>query len=311
MELDIAALIQPTPIDQVVAACRRGELYHHVLASEQSNQLRPLLPVDAESACGWLAEPDAQIRAIERVDGTPRNELLVSPAADVLLRRYREGASLLTEHSPVLVRNFSHLEASIASAFGIPVEVIRTKLSLSQSGAGFPMHFDRSDSIQIQVDGTKRWRCAPNAEVRAPLHGHTAGALVPQMLRSYTVGDLPDHPADSEVTVLAQGELLFVPRGYWHGTEAGEPSMSLAIRIGAPSWLHFLPASLRMLVIGDWRWREPAFGAWRAGTGRAGAVRHLAVLLTESLSGLGLDAEVLVARFSVDEYLELRSGGAM
>lgn len=33
MEFDFAALIQPTPIDQVVAACRLSELYHHVLVA--------------------------------------------------------------------------------------------------------------------------------------------------------------------------------------------------------------------------------------------------------------------------------------
>jgi hypothetical protein len=64
-----------------------------------------------------------------------------------------------------------------------------------------------------------------------------------------------------ETAEMKPGTVLFLPRGTWHYTEAGEPSLSLSITISPPTLLDCAMEQLRWLLLQDSAWREPLYGA--------------------------------------------------
>ncbi|RFU40213.1 hypothetical protein DZF91_18210 [Actinomadura logoneensis] len=80
---------------------------------------------------------------------------------------------------------------------------------------GFGVHWDDHDVIVLQISGAKRWR----------IYGPTRPA---PMYRDVTFEDqAPSEPID-EFTLRA-GDVLHVPRGWWHAAaaSAGKPSLHL------------------------------------------------------------------------------------
>ncbi len=64
-----------------------------------------------------------------------------------------------------------------------------------------------------------------------------------------------------ETAEMKPGTVLFLPRGTWHYTEAGEPSLSLSITISPPTLLDCAMEQIRWLLLQDSAWREPLYGA--------------------------------------------------
>jgi ribosomal protein L16 Arg81 hydroxylase len=189
------------------------------------------------------------------------------------------GFTIMVDDLPATIPALYELKQAAATDLGIPARSVDVKLSISPEGAGFPMHFDRHDSIQFQISGAKNWMLAPNRALRFPLHGCTLGMSVPKELRAYYPAGQPQPPSKRECIELSPGMILFVPRGYWHSTIAGEMSVSVVIRLAPPPWIQFLPTRYERRLSRDWRWREPSFWAWGSGTKTAAARRRMADLL--------------------------------
>ncbi|MGW0393041.1 JmjC domain-containing protein [Streptomyces sp. NPDC003042] len=107
---------------------------------------------------------------------------------------------------------------------------------------GFGAHHDPYHAWLTQVSGSKSWR------LWAPDH------------------DPAKDPADLEV-VLAEGDVLWIPRGWWHsGSSGSEPSLHLTFTV----WATKLDAVLRALLAEVLRdpglARELPPGAFRDGT---------------------------------------------
>jgi hypothetical protein len=60
---------------------------------------------------------------------------------------------------------------------------------------------------------------------------------------------------------MRPGSVLFLPRGYWHFTTAGEDSLSISIAVDTPPALRCLLDQLKCLLLQDPRWRRPLGGA--------------------------------------------------
>ncbi|HVW41876.1 MAG TPA: cupin domain-containing protein [Amycolatopsis sp.] len=81
---------------------------------------------------------------------------------------------------------------------------------------GFDVHWDDHDALIVQVSGRKRWR----------MHGVTRPAPLQRDV------ELPRRPDGEPVDdfVLADGDVLYLPRGQWHDVSAiGEESLHLTI----------------------------------------------------------------------------------
>lgn len=83
---------------------------------------------------------------------------------------------------------------------------------------GFGVHWDDHDVIVIQVDGLKRWK----------LYGPTRTAPM------YKDIEEPEPPPSEPLVelVLRPGDLLYLPRGWWHSVSASEGVHSLHLTFG-------------------------------------------------------------------------------
>lgn len=134
-----------------------------------------------------------------------------------LAARLREGASLVLDaadelHPPV-GRAAAELEQWLRT--GVQVNLYASWTARE----GFGRHWDDHDVLVIQIDGAKRWK----------LHRPTRTAPM------YKDTEQPDPPAgdpDAEL-VLNPGDVLYLPRGWWHSvtTEGDAPSLHLTFGI--------------------------------------------------------------------------------
>ena len=70
---------------------------------------------------------------------------------------------------------------------------------------------------------------------------------------------MPDQmPDDAEEFTLKEGSLLFLPRGYWHKTEAKSDALALNFTFSAPSYLDLIGSVLRLKLAQSEEWRATA-----------------------------------------------------
>ncbi len=83
---------------------------------------------------------------------------------------------------------------------------------------GFGVHWDDHDVLVLQVDGAKRWR----------IYGPTRQAPL------YRDTDVPEPPPGGPRVelVLNAGDMLYLPRGWWHAVAASEGVHSLHLTCG-------------------------------------------------------------------------------
>ncbi|MFS0694177.1 JmjC domain-containing protein [Streptomyces nitrosporeus] len=86
------------------------------------------------------------------------------------------------------------------------------------SREGFGVHWDDHDVVVVQVDGSKRWKLYGPTRT-APLHRDTTA---------------PEPPPEDPVAefVLTPGDMLYLPRGWWHSVSASEGERSLHLTCG-------------------------------------------------------------------------------
>jgi 50S ribosomal protein L16 3-hydroxylase len=128
-------------------------------------------------------------------------------------------------------------------------------------GKGTAPHFDQNINFVLQLQGTKKWRMAPNHHVMNPMTRHTMGQETDPELSSYLEAPLPTSMPEETLTFdLTPGTLLFVPRGYWHSTEADGDALALNFTFTPPTWLDLFSAALRSRLALSPEWRETAHG---------------------------------------------------
>ncbi|WP_327367033.1 cupin domain-containing protein [Streptomyces sp. NBC_01217] len=147
---------------------------------------------------------------------------------------------------------------------------------------GFGVHWDDHDVLVLQIDGAKRWRIyGPTRQ--APLHRDT---------------DVPEPPPNEPLVelVLHAGDMLYLPRGWWHAVAASEGVHSLHLTCGMQTTtgadlLQWLSEDLRRetLVRSD----LPRFGTEEE---KADFVRSLSDLVVKEFGDSHL----------IDRYLAMR-----
>ena len=108
--------------------------------------------------------------------------------------------------------------------FGDSLTPDRMGLWIGPAGTHTPLHHDGDDSMFCQVLGRKRIRLAPPESL--PLLERSRGVY-----SHWDPGDAlePDAPEAMLEVVLAAGEALFIPSGWWHQVDALDPSISVSV----------------------------------------------------------------------------------
>lgn len=137
----------------------------------------------------------------------------------------------------------------------------RCLIYATPDGQGTAPHFDQNINFVLQIHGTKIWQLAPNEHLAQPLSRYTMGAKPDAEMSGYLEKEFPlTMPTSARTIELKPGSLLFVPRGYWHSTEAQGEALALNFTFTAPTWIDLFTIALRSRLALSPEWRETANG---------------------------------------------------
>ena len=145
---------------------------------------------------------------------TRRGAVLQDLDPAVLNARLRDGATLILDAAHELSPPLRRLCEALAAEFVCAVQAnLYACWGVTQ---GFDVHWDDHDVFVVQIAGGKRWA----------LYGSTRPW--PSRRDDHAAHPRPERPI--EEIVLEPGDLLYLPRGYWHAAVGlGEPTMHLTI----------------------------------------------------------------------------------
>ncbi|AJT69974.3 hypothetical protein T261_8381 [Streptomyces lydicus] len=141
-----------------------------------------------------------------------------------LTARLRSGGTLALSEVDAFHTGVGRLAAEVERRLCERVEV--TAYAAWPGAEGFGTHRDDHDVFVLQVAGRKRWH----------LHGRATGP-VGAALADQGGGAEQERPGPVEADVLLEtGQVLYMPRGWWHGTRAETgPSLHLTLGIWRPT----------------------------------------------------------------------------
>jgi 50S ribosomal protein L16 3-hydroxylase len=274
---------------QPVSAAAFIERYFH--------QLPVAVPQAAAGLCslatldtlrGIAAHAEAKIRRSRQGQWWPDE---ARPSYEELCRSLDEGWTIFVRHAEKYDDGLAGLAREFQQAFPAPIDV---HFFCTPPGTpGFGWHYDVEDVFVLQTQGSKKYRLRKNTVNPWPLVETTPDDLSYEAERSLAME-----------CVLAAGDWLYIPPGYWHATQADELSLSLSVGIMSPTAIDLFNL-LRPLLVESLRWRQrlPLTGDL---TGIAiGEERQR---LRAILSDLGDDlAHRLTSEGFLDAYLQWRS----
>lgn len=222
-------------------------------------------------------------------------------------QKFSEGMALLFNNvqtiSPILQEELETLRGKL----GLPMSTIaRCMVYATPTEKGTAPHFDQNINFVLQIFGTKKWRIAPNETFVNPTERYTIGQPLDSELATYCEGELPTQmPSEnSEEIILQPGSLLFVPRGFWHTTQAEGDALALNFTFSQPTWVDLFAAALRSRLTLSPEWRELADGVTSTeGFRRASARAKFDGLLAELVDDLPNwnAADILAATEGTDD----------
>ena len=174
------------------------------------------------------------------------------------------------------------LAVSFANFLGVPRSKVAINLFATPQEGGTSWHFDANENFTIQLRGTKRWWIAPNESIAFPPENHILGATPSASLAQCSRGPLrTDPPQPSQIVDLKPGEMLYVPRGFWHCTEALTECWSLNLCCGQLMWATVICEALYEQLTSIESWRGSAIGLRHGCNEHARALNRLPLLLGE------------------------------
>jgi hypothetical protein len=216
------------------------ECYRTRIAPETAAELFGWPQLNAALAEHRLAAPRLRIeqsgaditREVMMSRRSRRGALLHDVDAAALTARLRDGATLIidavNEISPPLRRLCAGLSAEFAAACQANL------YACWGTTQGFDVHWDDHEVFVIQVEGRKQWALY--------------GATEPWPTRRGAGRDAPPPEAAAELIVLEPGDVLYLPRGYWHAAVGlGGPTLHLTVgltRKTGSDFLHWLSEEL-------------------------------------------------------------------
>lgn len=180
---------------------------------------------------------------------------------------FEMGLTLNFEDIGPYVRGAPEFLRALESELGLNESSLVMSAFASPYQDGLGCHYDAQDVISIQLIGTKRFHYAPVQEVAIPYGTQyiPGGKPYDDMYAQAQEGFPDNKNVKFETAEMKPGSVLFLPRGTWHYTEAGEPSLSLSITISPPTLLDCAMEQIRWLLLQDSAWREPLCGATASG----------------------------------------------
>ncbi len=153
-------------------------------------------------------------KSVFRERRTSRNNVIHDVDLPRLYERLRDGATLILDAVNEFGGPLKQLCDGLASEFSASSQA--NLYACWGESQGFDVHWDDHDVFVIHLDGAKRWMLY--------------GATRPAPLRRDVCDDHPRPTEPLEEIVLEAGDMLYLPRGYWHAAVGmGGPTLHLTI----------------------------------------------------------------------------------
>ncbi len=189
-------------------------------------------------------------------------ELLGKDYVSAAYQAYRQGASFrirgVNRHWKALWLLCRHIE----EVFAFPVGA--NLYCTPKNSHGLDRHYDRHDTLILQIAGSKHWALYSSPEKlpleHVPLLGFEKLGDATQYRGAPVVGDVVAQTAGEEPIeefVMEPGDLLYLPRGFVHEARTSEDiSVHVTIGIHALTWLDLITVSLGQFGHKDPRFRK-------------------------------------------------------
>ncbi len=125
------------------------------------------------------------------------------------------------------------------------------------TGGGLYWHYDKSDNFTIQLSGSKEWRYAVHDPVSAPIHNR-ATTEIPYEPEHDPTAMPPGILERSRRVVLRPGDMLYMPRGFWHATSSTGRSLSFNLNLHCAPWVDLVLDAVRTQLLQSPAWRQTA-----------------------------------------------------
>jgi ribosomal protein L16 Arg81 hydroxylase len=183
------------------------------------------------------------------------------------------GATLIIDSIDQFFRPLRHLTSNLGYAFHS--HTTANLYAAWHKDNGFTLHWDKQDTLIVQVSGRKRWK------VYSPTFRYPLPPL-------NTEFDPPPGPSDKPIfdMVLEDGHLLHLPRGHWHvAYPTNEPSLHLTITVAPATGLDFLKwIAERLITQTEVRMNIPQFGLKSKRKAWLNAIRNICGTLAAAMS---------------------------
>lgn len=171
-------------------------------------------------------------------------------------RAFDEARALFDQGYSLVFRQPDRHDVGLASLGRTLARELFARLNLhvyaTPKGHGsFGWHFDPEDVFILQTEGVKRYALRENTLVPSPVIDNVR-----------TRHSAEDEQTPIETFDVAAGDWLYIPRGFWHTTEALEDALSISVGLLPPTpldVLDFLRAELSQSP--EWRQRFPPLGS--------------------------------------------------
>lgn len=209
-----------------------------------------------QSLDGILGTNPARVRAwFTDERGAAQSAELTAEAARTLYRDRR----LTIVADTLRIRGVEALMARMKEELHTFCFPVGANAYVSPAGVGTRMHFDEQDVFLVQVRGKKRWRFAPQTQLRHPTDPHFGAKLGAENALSRP--KFPTRmPRGARTVVLSPGDVLYLPAGTWHESETLKDSVGLTLTFPTSSWLDLLLLRLRERLVTREAWRARTVG---------------------------------------------------
>ncbi|WP_186763060.1 JmjC domain-containing protein [Lentzea tibetensis] len=277
LDLDLATLVAPHTIEGFLG----GEWPRD-----------PYISVESEERVAAFAEAVPELNSAEALlSGWQDRVSLMSPkgfrasvpdgrsALPFLHQGFTCYLRNLENHIPVL----SSLLDNVAVQLGVPRKYLICEVFCSEGESGVAMHSDYDHNFALLLRGAKRWTYSRNTHIRHATNTIIGGDRPQRDLRQLefaTSLPLPHKQADDAYDVTVRGGgMVFLPRDWWHQTQAIGECMQLNVAVKGPMWLTVFQESLTEMLLPDVEWRDMAYGIVGDDTSREAALATFAELI--------------------------------
>lgn len=187
-------------------------------------------------------------RRVERALNSARPSFegirLVHGARDVMSHDSQKFKEWLGKGATLVIRAIEDVDGGIADLVAGLASDLNTKVSAncyasSPSVQGFDLHYGGHDVYVVQIKGRKRWQVYDHGTANYPLDEQLHKSL-----------ERPPGEPDLCCT-MAEGDVLYLPRGHWHSALAETPSLHLTLGAQPRTGVHLLNRMVRELIEKD------------------------------------------------------------